>query len=289
MPGRIIDGKALASKFEASVRREVAALKKKTRLVPQLDAVLVGDDAASALYVRRKEEACARTGIATKTHRLPGRTPAPELANMLRALGQDPMITGILLQLPLPKGLDAGAFFPRIHPLKDVDCFHPDNAGLVLQGRPRIPPATPQAVLDLLAAERVKLEGAHAVVVNHSSLVGKPLAALLLSRNATVTVCHEYTRDLAALTMQADVLVSATGVPGLITARHVKPGAVVIDVGIARTRDGRVRGDVLFDEVAPVAAAVTPVPGGVGPMTVAELLRNIVTAFRLQRADGGRG
>lgn len=287
MPGRTIDGRAWAARVEDAVRRDVAKLKKDMRMAPQLDAILVGDDPASALYVRRKEEACRRVGIATKIHRLPSSTRADELAAMLQALGQDPMIHGILLQLPLPKRLEPEAFFPLIVPLKDVDGFHPTNAGRVLHGEAALAPATPLGILEILRLERVPLRGAHAVIVNHSRLVGRPLAALLLAEDATVTVCHKFTRDLASHTRTADILVTATGVPGLITRDHVKPGAVVIDVGIHRTGQGTVQGDVRFEEVLAVAKAVTPVPGGVGPMTVAMLLRNLVAATRLQRDAGG--
>lgn len=287
MPGRTIDGRALAGRIEAAVARDVADAAKKTGRPPQLDAILVGQDEASAIYVRRKEEAARRAGIATKVHQLPAPTGADELGRMLDALGQDRMITGLLLQLPLPKALDPAVFFPRIHPLKDVDCFHPANVGRLLTATAPMPPATPAGVLEILDAERVPLAGADVVVVNHSALVGKPLAAMLLARDATVTVCHKHTRDLATHTRRADVLIAATGVPGLIRRQHVKPGAVVLDVGIARGEDGKVRGDVAFDEVLAVAGAVTPVPGGIGPMTVAMLLRNVVTAFRLQEAAGG--
>lgn len=286
MPGRRIDGGAIARRVEERVRAEVADLRRATAATAQLDAVLVGDDAASRIYVQRKEEACGRVGIATKTHRLPADTPADELRSLLDGLNRDPMVNGILVQLPLPGGLDAAPVVLALDPAKDIDCFHPENLGRALQGTGRLRPPTPQAVLTILDEERVPLEGADVVVVNHSNLVGRPLAALLLERNATVTVCHKYTRDLAAQTRRADVLVTATGVAGLITARHVKPGAVVVDVGIARD-GGKVRGDVQFDEVLAVAAALTPVPGGVGPLTVAMLLRNVVEAFRVQhRLEG---
>lgn len=287
MPGRVIDGRALAGRIEADLRHDVAELKRRTGKTPQLDAILVGDDPASALYVKRKEEGAARAQIATKTHRLSPPVDPDELGRMLDALGQDPMINGILLQLPLPPPLDPTGFFPRIHPLKDVDSFHPVNQARVLHGRPLLPPATPQAVLELLAAEQVNLTGADVVIVNHSSLIGKPLAALLLKRDATVTVCNKRTKNLADHTRRADILVTATGVPGLITKDHVRPGATVIDVGIHRGPDGHVHGDVRFEEVMSVAQAVTPVPGGVGPMTIAVLLRNVVEAFRLQHRLGG--
>jgi methylenetetrahydrofolate dehydrogenase (NADP+)/methenyltetrahydrofolate cyclohydrolase len=287
MPGRTIDGRVLAQRIEERLRADVAALAKKN-LPPQLDVVLVGDDTASEVYVRRKKEACARVGISVKVHHLAASTPQKELAMLLDALNVDPMVTGVLLQLPLPKRLDERPLLEAIHPAKDVDCFHPANVGRAAQGTGTLLPATPRAVLAILDEERVELEGAHVVIVNHSNLIGRPLAALLLQRNATVTVVHKYTKDLAAHTKRADVLVTATGVPGLITKAHVKPGAIVIDVGIARN-GSRVAGDVRFEDVAAVAGALTPVPGGVGPLTVAMLLSNVVAAYRLQHPTGGRG
>jgi methylenetetrahydrofolate dehydrogenase (NADP+) / methenyltetrahydrofolate cyclohydrolase len=284
MPGRTLDGRALAQRVEARVRADVAALTGDGRPPPQLDVVLVGDDPASHVYVRRKRDACERVGIAVKEHRLPTATSTEELATLLAALNLDPMVTGVLLQLPLPPGRDEGALLATIHPHKDVDCFHPENLGRAVQGTGTILPATPRAVLALLDEAGVSLRGAHVAIVNHSNLIGRPLAALLLQRDATVTVCHKHTANLAAETRRADVLVTATGVPGLIGREHVKPGAVVIDVGIARV-DGQVRGDVRADEVLPVASALTPVPGGVGPMTVAMLLTNLVAAARLQRGS----
>lgn len=281
MPGRTIDGRAHAERVEARVRADVEAVRRAGAPVPQLNVVVVGDDPASAIYVRRKREACDRVGVAVKEHRLPASTSTEEVATLLEALNLDPMVTGVLLQLPLPPGRDERRLLETIHPSKDVDCFHPENVGRAVQGTGTLLPATPKGILLLLEGERVALRGAHAVVVNHSNLIGRPLAALLLQRDATVTVAHKHTRDLARVTREGDVLVSATGVPGLITKGHVKPGAVVVDVGIARV-GGKVVGDVLFDEVLEVASAVTPVPGGVGPMTVAVLLANVVAAHRLQ-------
>lgn len=287
MPGRRIDGRALAQRFESEVRAAVDAARAPRRPSPQLDIVVVGEDPASQIYVRRKEEACARVGIATKVHRLPASSTPDEVAKLLDALNLDPMVTGVLLQLPLPTGFEAGPLVAHIDPQKDVDGLHPESLGRVAEGMAPLAPATPQAVLAILDAEQVALKGVHVVIVNHSNLVGRPLALLLLQRDATVTVCHKFTRDLAFHTRQADVLVSATGVPGLITAKHVKPGAVVIDVGIARQGD-KIQGDVAFDEVAAVASALTPVPGGVGPMTVAMLLSNVMAAYDLQRAAGAK-
>ncbi len=286
MPARILDGRALAQRVESSVRKAVEAHRREQGMPPQLDVVLVGDDPASHVYVRRKQEACQRVGIAVKVHHLEKESTTQDVGHLLDSLNWDPMIHGILLQLPLPGGLDPSPLLESINPAKDVDCFHPANLGRAVQGTGTLLPATPRAVLRILDEEHVRLEGAHVVVVNHSNLIGRPLAALLLQRNATVTVCHKFTRDLASQTRQADVLVTATGVQGLIGASHVKTGAVVIDVGIARDGD-KLRGDVRFEEVAPIAGALTPVPGGVGPMTVAMLLENVVAAAQLQRRPGG--
>lgn len=287
MPGRIIDGRALAHRVEERVRRKVDAYREAHGRPPQLDVVLVGHHPPSEVYVRRKQEACARVGIAVKAHHLEASSTAQDVAHLLDSLNWDPMIQGILLQLPLPEGLEAAPFVSAINPEKDVDCFHPLNIGRAVQGTGHLLPATPRGVMEILDAEGVPLEGAHAVVVNHSNLVGRPLAALLLQRNATVTVAHKFTRELAMHTKRADILVTATGVPGLITRDHVRPGAVVVDVGISREGE-RVRGDVRFEEVLEVAAAVTPVPGGVGPMTVAMLLENVLAAAEAAAA-GGRG
>jgi methylenetetrahydrofolate dehydrogenase (NADP+) / methenyltetrahydrofolate cyclohydrolase len=280
MPGRLLDGRALAQRVEERIRADVAALVRSGAPAPQLDVVLVGADPASRIYVRRKKEACQRVGVAVKEHALEASTSTEEIATLLEALNLDPMISGILLQLPLPPGRDERLLLETIRPSKDVDCFHPANVGRAAQGTGTLLPATPKAVIAILEDAQVPLKGAEVVIVNHSNLIGRPLAALLLQREATVTVCHKHTRDLAAHTRRADVLVSATGVPGLITKSHVKPGATVVDVGIAREGE-KVRGDVRED-VLEVAGALTPVPGGVGPMTVAMLLSNVVAAHRLR-------
>lgn len=280
MPGRLLDGRALAQRVEERLRLDVSAIAAAGAPPPQLAVVLVGSDPASAIYVRRKREACQRVGIAVKEHVLDASTSTEEVATLLEALNLDPMITGILLQLPLPGGRDERRLVETIHPSKDVDCFHPANVGRAAQGNGILLPATPKAVLALLDDAKVPLQGAEVVLVNHSNLIGRPLAALLLQREATVTVCHKRTRELATHTKRADVLITATGVAGLITKDHVRRGATVIDVGIAREGD-RVRGDVQED-VLDVAGLLTPVPGGVGPMTVAMLLENVLAAHRLQ-------
>jgi methylenetetrahydrofolate dehydrogenase (NADP+)/methenyltetrahydrofolate cyclohydrolase len=281
-----LDGKALAKRMEGELSTEVARLAKAHGRAPGLAVVLVGHDPASEVYVRRKQEACERTGIATFEHRLPPTVPEAELVALVRRLNADARVDGILVQLPLPAHVSKAAVLQSIAPAKDVDAFHAETMGHALIGDETLAPCTPQGVLLLLDEAGVRLPGAEVCIVNHSNLIGKPLAALLINRDATVTVCHKRTRDLAAHTRAADVLVTATGVPGLIRAEHVKPGAVVVDVGIHRGADGKLVGDVAFDEALPRASRITPVPGGVGPMTIAVLLQNTVRAFR--RAVGAK-
>jgi methylenetetrahydrofolate dehydrogenase (NADP+) / methenyltetrahydrofolate cyclohydrolase len=275
MAAEIIDGKAVAARVKERVTREVAELPVK----PGLATVLVGDDPASHVYVRMKREDSAQVGIDSFHHEPGGDVSAEDLAALLRELGADERVHGILLQLPLPGHLDDAAMTALIDPAKDVDGLHPVNAGLLAQGREGLVPCTPAGVMELLAEAKVELEGAGAVVVGRSQLVGKPLAALLLAANATVTQCHSRTRDLAAVCREADVLVAAVGSPRLVTADMVGEGAVVIDVGTNRTDEGLV-GDVDFDAVKDKARAITPVPGGVGPMTRAMLLSNTLQAAR---------
>ncbi|HLM25496.1 MAG TPA: bifunctional 5,10-methylenetetrahydrofolate dehydrogenase/5,10-methenyltetrahydrofolate cyclohydrolase [Thermoleophilaceae bacterium] len=273
MAARLIDGKAVAAAVRERVAGEVAAMP----TAPGLATVLVGEDPASAVYVRMKREDSAQVGIESFHHE-----PAPgEVAELLAELNAEPRINGILLQLPLPDGVDDAEMTALIDPRKDVDGLTPLSAGLLAQGRPGQVPCTPAGVMELLAHAGVELEGAEAVVVGRSQLVGKPLAALLLAANATVTHCHSRTRDLAASCRRADVLIAAAGVPGLITADMVREGATVIDVGTNRTDEG-LTGDVDFDGVSGVAGAITPVPGGVGPMTRAMLLVNTVAAAKAQ-------
>ncbi len=248
---------------------------------PGLATVLVGDDPASHIYVANKHKACAEAGIASIGHELPADTPQEDLIDVVGDLNSDPRVHGILVQLPLPGHVDAAEVIAAIDPLKDVDGLTAVNAGLLALGRDGLFPATPSGVMVLLSEAGAKLEGAEAVVVGRSDLVGKPVAALLLRENATVTVCHSRTRDLGAVTRRADVLVAAVGIPRLVTAEMVKPGATVIDVGMNRTEEGLV-GDVDFEPVRGLAGAVTPVPGGVGPMTIAMLLQNTLKAAGLQ-------
>jgi methylenetetrahydrofolate dehydrogenase (NADP+)/methenyltetrahydrofolate cyclohydrolase len=288
MSARLLDGQ----KWSAELRRQLAAQVLRLReagVVPGLAAVLVGDDPASHVYVRGKTRACREIGIADRTFRLPADAPQAELFGLLDGLNADPTVHGILVQLPLPSHLDPKAVLARIHPRKDVDGFHPLNVGRAFVGdRRALLPATPAGILELLRREGIGTEGRHVVIVGRSLIVSKPLFSLLVAPgpNATVTMTHKYTPNLADHTRQADILVVAVGKPGLITADMVKPGAVVVDVGINRVPDPaapkgyRVVGDVDFAAVAQVAGAITPVPGGVGPMTVTMLLRNTVRAAR---------
>jgi len=274
-----LDGKALAKRMELELAREVAGLAKRHGRAPGLAVVLVGNDPASEVYVKRKQEACVRAGIATFEHRLPATVAEADLVALVRRLNGDSRVDGILVQLPLPPHVGKAAVLQSIAPGKDVDAFHAETLGHALIGDETLAPCTPQGVLLLLDEAGVALPGAEVCIVNHSNLIGKPLAALLINRDATVTVCHKHTRDLKAHTQRADVVVTATGVPGLVTDAHIRPGAVVVDVGLHRGADGKLRGDCA-DSVWSKAAWVTPVPGGVGPMTIAVLLQNTVRSFK---------
>jgi methylenetetrahydrofolate dehydrogenase (NADP+)/methenyltetrahydrofolate cyclohydrolase len=281
MSARIIDGKAVAARVRERVAREIEAL----GIRPGLATILVGDDPASAVYVRMKREDLAQVGIESFHHELGGEIEDEELAQLIRALNADERVHGILLQLPLPDHLDQDTFISLIDPAKDVDGLTPANAGLLVQGREEaIVPCTPAGVMELLHEAGVELEGARAVVIGRSILVGKPLAQLLLGANATVTHCHSRTRDLPRACREADVLIAAAGSPRLVTAEMVRDGAVVIDVGTNRGEDGLV-GDVDFDAVRERAGAITPVPGGVGPMTRAMLLVNTAAAAKRRLAS----
>jgi methylenetetrahydrofolate dehydrogenase (NADP+)/methenyltetrahydrofolate cyclohydrolase len=276
---RIIDGKAVGAAVRERVRAEVAAMVAEGGKTPGLATVLVGDDPASEIYVRKKREACEEAGIRSLHHGLSASTTENELLELVGALGLDDDVDGILVQLPLPAQIDPDRIVAAIDPAKDVDGLTPTNAGLLAHGMPGLVSCTPTGVIELLRHEGVELEGAEAVVVGRSKLVGVPVARLLLAANATVTVAHSRTRDLDAVCRRADVLVAAVGVPHLLGAAAIKPGAVVIDVGVNRTDDG-LRGDVDFEAAAEIAAAITPVPGGVGPMTIAMLLVNTLAAAR---------
>jgi methylenetetrahydrofolate dehydrogenase (NADP+)/methenyltetrahydrofolate cyclohydrolase len=277
----IIDGRAIAAQVRAEVAQEVAAMVTAGQPAPGLATILVGDDPASAIYVANKRKAVAEVGIADFHQHLAADAGRQEVVYAIEEANLNPAVSGILLQLPAPKGLNGAELTGLIAAEKDVDGLTPVSVGRLVKNTPGLRPATPQGVIELLDRHRVELEGAEAVVVGRSDLVGKPVALLLLHRNATVTMCHSRTRNLADVCARADVLIAAVGVAELIGAEYVKPGAAVIDVGTNRTEDG-LRGDVNFDAVAPVAGLLTPVPGGVGPMTIAMLLRNTLAAARLQ-------
>jgi methylenetetrahydrofolate dehydrogenase (NADP+)/methenyltetrahydrofolate cyclohydrolase len=288
MPAKIIEGKPIAARVRAEVAREVQALRERTGRLPGLATVLVGEDPGSAVYVGGKQRACAEVGMAAFDERLPADTPFEQVAELLEQLNRDESVSGVLLQLPVPDHLDGPMLTGMIDAAKDVDGLTPVNAGLLALGRPGLRPCTPSGVMELLASVDAELEGAEAVVVGRSNLFGKPMAQLLLLENATVTMCHSRTKDLTGVCARADVLIAAVGRPRIITREFVKLGAVVIDVGVNRltpeqagTPSGLV-GDVDFAGVAEVAGAITPVPGGVGPMTIAMLLRNTLVAARRQ-------
>ena len=284
MAAEIIDGKAIAHQVRTEVAEAVAAWVQAGHPAPGLATVLVGDDPASAVYVGGKQKASAEVGIEGFDHRLPGDAAQAQVERLLHELADDPRISGILLQLPTPPQIDGAALTELIDPAKDVDGLTPIAAGLLAKGRPGLRPCTPSGVMELLRRHDVELEGAEAVVVGRSDLVGKPVAALLLAEHATVTICHSRTRDLAAVCRRADVLIAAVGRPALVRGDWVKEGAVVIDVGINRTEHG-LTGDVDFEGAAERARLLTPVPGGVGPMTIAMLLRNTLQAARAQAGE----
>lgn len=288
MSAMIIDGKAIAAAVRERVATQVSQLSAQTGSVPGLATILVGEDPASAVYVGGKQRACAEVGMRPSDIRLPADSSHEQVAEAIAALNADSQVSGILLQLPVPAHLDGPSLTQLIDPVKDVDGLTPVNAGLLWLGREGLRPCTPLGVMELLKASEVPVEGSEAVIVGRSNLFGKPMAALLLEANATVTVCHSRTRELAAVCRRADILIAAAGAPRMLGAEHVKPGAVVIDVGINRlapeeagNRSGLV-GDVDFAPVSEIASAITPVPGGVGPMTIAMLLENTLAASRMQ-------
>jgi methylenetetrahydrofolate dehydrogenase (NADP+)/methenyltetrahydrofolate cyclohydrolase len=291
MSATIIDGKTIAARVRAAVAQEVEEFARELGRAPGLATVLVGEDPASAVYVAGKQRACLEVGMVPFDRRLPAEASFELLAAELESLNADPRVSGVLLQLPVPEHLDGPTLTAMIDPQKDVDGLTPLNAGLLALGRPGLRPCTPAGVMELLADTHVTLQGAEAVVVGRSNLFGKPMAQLLLAENATVTVCHSRTRDLAQVCARADVLIAAVGRARLIEASFVKPGAVVVDVGMNRltpeqaaNKSGLV-GDVDFAAVSELASAITPVPGGVGPMTIAFLLRNTLQAARLQATE----
>lgn len=283
MSARILDGKALARKIEVEIADNVVDFIQNNIVAPRLDVVLVGEDPASEVYVRGKRRACERVGIESKMHRLANGASQDELLTLIAKLNGDDAVHGILVQLPLPNQIDETAVLRAVNPSKDVDAFHPENVGRLVQGNPRFLPCTPQGIQQLLLREEIETAGRHVVVIGRSEIVGKPIANMLVQRgqgaDATVTVCHSRTADLPAIASQADILIVAIGRPRFVTADMVKPGATVIDVGVNRTEDG-LAGDVDFDSVREVAGAITPVPGGVGPLTIAMVLSNTLEAAR---------
>ncbi|MDO8960246.1 MAG: bifunctional methylenetetrahydrofolate dehydrogenase/methenyltetrahydrofolate cyclohydrolase FolD [Rhodocyclaceae bacterium] len=278
MTAKIIDGKALAETLRAELAEKAAALKATQGITPCLAVILVGEDPASAVYVKNKVAACEKAGFRSIKETYPANVEPMVVLGKIAALNADPSVHGILVQLPLPKQFDAEAVLEAISPEKDVDGFHVENVGALMQGNPRFVPCTPYGVMQMLKTENVPLKGAEAVIVGRSNIVGKPMAMLLLAESCTVTICHSRTKDLAFHTRRADILVAAVGQPKMITGDMIKPGATVIDVGINRTPEGKLCGDVDFESAKEVAGLITPVPGGVGPMTITMLLANTLEA-----------
>jgi methylenetetrahydrofolate dehydrogenase (NADP+)/methenyltetrahydrofolate cyclohydrolase len=279
LSARILDGKAVAAQIEAEIADQTVEFIQNNAIQPCLAAVLVGDDPASGVYIRNKQKACERANIESRLHRLPADISEDELLQLLARLNKADDVHGILVQLPLPDHINEARVLRAVNPLKDVDAFHPENVGRIVQGQPRFLPCTPHGIQQLLIRENIPIAGSHVVVVGRSDIVGKPIANMLVQRgtDATVTVCHSRTQDLPAITRLADILIVAIGRPRFVTADMVKPGATVIDVGINRTDEGLV-GDVDYTAVREVAGAITPVPGGVGPLTVVMLLYNTLLA-----------
>ena len=281
----VIDGKAVSRSVRERVKQETAELKAKG-ITPGLAVIVVGDDPASAVYVRNKEKACDEVGFYSEKYALPASTTQKELNDLVDELNARPEISGILCQLPVPKHIDSDELIRRISPEKDVDCFHPQNVGAVVTGGSVFLPCTPAGIVEMLHHEKIETAGKNCVIVGRSNIVGKPMAMLMLRENSTVTVCHSKTENLASFTSNADVLIAAVGRAKMITADMVKPGAAVIDVGMNRDENGKLCGDVDFESVSKIAGAITPVPGGVGPMTVALLMRNTAEAAAHQNNIG---
>ncbi len=284
---KIIDGKAVSASVKEAVAKEVAALKEQGVSVG-LAVVIVGDDPASRVYVNNKKKACGACGIESFEYALPGDTAEEELLALVEKLNADPKVNGILVQLPLPRQIDEHKVIAAISPKKDVDAFHAVNVGKIMIGDFDFLPCTPAGCMDLIDSTGVSVEGKRCVVIGRSNIVGKPMAMLLLHRNGTVTICHSRTKNLKEICREADILVAAVGRANFVTADMVKEGAVVIDVGMNRLENGKLCGDVDFEAVSPVAGWITPVPGGVGPMTIATLMRNTLTAARLQNGLADR-
>ncbi len=277
MSAQIISGKELSAEIRQELKQRVAALQKKRGITPGLAVILVGEDAASSIYVNNKEKACAEVGIYSEVNRLAAETTQQELLSLIDRYNEDPKIHGLLVQLPLPAHIDESAVLKRINPQKDVDGFHVVNAGSLFTGLPGLVACTPKGIIKLIKKACPDMAGKTAVVIGRSNIVGKPVAMLLLNENATVTVCHSKTRDLPGVCRSADILVAAIGRPEFVDGTFIKPGAIVIDVGTSRV-DGKLKGDVKFDEAVEIAGHITPVPGGVGPMTITMLMENTVDA-----------
>ncbi len=284
MSAQPIDGKAIAAAVRAEIKERAKEFTSRTGIRACLAAVLVGEDPASRVYVRNKGTACIEAGMLSRQINLPATTSEKELLDLVGRLNADDAVHGILVQLPLPDQIDESKVIEAIAPGKDVDGFHPVNAGRLFIGQPGFIPCTPYGILKILDYEKVELKGKHAVVVGRSNIVGKPVAILLLSRHATVTICHSRTQDLPGVVRSADVVIAAVGKAEMIRGSWIRPGAVVIDVGINRLPDGRLVGDVAFEEARSVAGKITPVPGGVGPMTITMLLHNTLEAAALRAA-----
>ncbi len=282
MGAKIIDGKVIAAQMRAEMKQIVDAYRKEG-IVPTLAVILVGDDSASQVYVRNKEKACHEIGIRSMVYRLRSDADEEELLGLVEELNEEDSVHGILVQLPLPKHINAQHILRAIDPKKDVDCFHPFNAGKMLEGSDGFLPCTPAGIIEMLHRSGIEIAGKHCVVLGRSNIVGKPMAILMLRENATVTICHSVTKDLKEWTRQADILISAVGKAKMVTIDMVKPGAVVIDVGMNRDAMGKLCGDVDYDAVSGIAGAITPVPGGVGPMTITMLLQNCLKAVELAK------
>ena len=274
----IIDGNKIAQDIRNEVRQRAILLKEQKGIIPGLAVVLVGEDPASQIYVGKKAKACAEVGFLSREYKLPADTDEEKLLKIIRKLNRDKLIHGILVQLPLPKNISTDKIIAAIDPHKDVDGFHPYNVGGLVSGNPLFIPCTPRGIMELIARTGIDPKGKEAVVVGRSNIVGKPMALLLLAQHATVTICHSRTKDLPAVTRRADILIAAVGKAHMIKADMVKDGVIVIDVGVNRLENGKLAGDVDFDEVAPKASYITPVPGGVGPMTIAMLMKNTLDA-----------
>ena len=274
----IIDGNKIAQDIRNEVRQSAIVLKEQKGIIPGLAVVLVGEDPASQVYVGRKAKACVEVGFLSREYKLPADTSEARMLEIITELNQDQLIHGILVQLPLPKNISTDKIIAAIDPRKDIDGFHPFNVGGLVIGSPLFIPCTPQGIMELIASTGIDLKGKEAVVVGRSNIVGKPMALLLLAQHATVTICHSRTKDLPAVTRRADILIAAVGKAHMIKADMVKDGVLVIDVGMNRLENGKLAGDVDFDEVAPKASFITPVPGGVGPMTIAMLMKNTLNA-----------